>query len=126
MVNPRAYKLKLSKDLSRIHPIFHISALEKYEPPLPGQPNPKPLQIVAQEGEDIYEVDHIIEEKVEDEIRLYRVRWRGFEPDEDTWEPATNISRAAMQAYRKRVPNQANQGRGRPSKKRRASITRKA
>ncbi|KAM3909992.1 M-phase phosphoprotein 8 [Leptodactylus fuscus] len=45
-----------------------------------------------QEGEeDVYEVESILDSKIEGGEVLYRIRWKGYKPDEDTWEPEANL-----------------------------------
>lgn len=43
------------------------------------------------DGENVYEVDRLIDDKIIDKIRHYRVRWRGYGPGDDTWEKAENL-----------------------------------
>ncbi|XP_069495205.1 M-phase phosphoprotein 8 isoform X2 [Ambystoma mexicanum] len=56
------------------------------------------------EEEDVYEVEQIIDYKTEDGEVLYRVRWKGYTADEDTWEPASHLEdcREVLLAFRKK------------------------
>jgi hypothetical protein len=40
----------------------------------------------------VYDIDHIVERRLEEGAWLYRIRWKGYPPEEDTWEAAVNIS----------------------------------
>jgi hypothetical protein len=59
------------------------------------------MEIVSQEGPDVYDVDHIVERRMEEGVWLYRVRWKGYPPEEDTWEAAVDISRPVMNRFMK-------------------------
>jgi hypothetical protein len=39
----------------------------------------------------MYAVDRIVGQKMIEGCKRFRVRWEGFPPQEDTWEPAENI-----------------------------------
>lgn len=43
-------------------------------------------------GEDDYEVQLIVDEKTEKSQKLYLVRWKGWSPDNDTWEPESSLN----------------------------------
>ncbi|CAJ1079081.1 M-phase phosphoprotein 8 isoform X2 [Xyrichtys novacula] len=43
------------------------------------------------EGEDVYEVERIIDMRVEEGEVLYRVRWKNYCSDDDTWEPEAHL-----------------------------------
>ncbi|GAA6094652.1 M-phase phosphoprotein 8 isoform X5 [Tachysurus ichikawai] len=43
------------------------------------------------EEEDVYEVERIIDMRVEDGEILYRVRWKNYSSDDDTWEPKAHL-----------------------------------
>jgi hypothetical protein len=75
------YKLTLPERM-RIHPIFHISLLKKTENP------------VSAEGTDVvneYEVEEILAKRYRKGQTEYHVRWKGYEEDDDTWEPTANL-----------------------------------
>lgn len=38
-----------------------------------------------------YEVDRIVDDRVEDNEKQYLIRWKGFTAEDDTWEPVTNL-----------------------------------
>merc|ERR1712061_948903 len=38
-----------------------------------------------------YEVDRIVDDRVEENEKQYLIRWKGFSAEDDTWEPVTNL-----------------------------------
>jgi hypothetical protein len=84
-----SYTLDLPQGL-HIHPSFHISLLRLYKedpnylfkaPPLP--------EVI--EGQLEYEVDHIVDHRRMGDILEFLVRWKGYKPCDDTWEPESNF-----------------------------------
>ncbi|KAF8721484.1 hypothetical protein RHS02_08897, partial [Rhizoctonia solani] len=47
--------------------------------------------VITAEGEEEYEVDRFVDWAAEDRIWKYMVRWKGYAPHEDTWEPAKDL-----------------------------------
>ena len=49
------------------------------------------------EGEDVYEVEKVVGRKgnKSDRDGLFRIRWRGYQPEEDTWERASQLTGAS-------------------------------
>ncbi|XP_018410218.1 PREDICTED: M-phase phosphoprotein 8 [Nanorana parkeri] len=45
----------------------------------------------SEDEEDVFEVESIQDSKIEEGKVLYRVRWKGFEASEDTWEPEAHL-----------------------------------
>ena len=50
---------------------------------------------------DDFVVDKILDHKVEKGLHLWKVRWKGYGPDEDTWEPASSFLGNIQQDWRK-------------------------
>ena len=54
------------------------------------------------EQEERYEVGGLVDAGVDDEgHELYKVRWAGYGPADDTWEPAENLPRALIRDYKR-------------------------
>ena len=78
----------------RVHPVFHVSLLEPYrESILPGRVQEPPLPVEV-EGELEYEVEKILDSRIERRKLKYLVDWVGYGPEERTWEPAENVKNA--------------------------------
>ncbi|XP_061484591.1 M-phase phosphoprotein 8 isoform X2 [Rhineura floridana] len=55
--------------------------------------------------DDVYEVEKILDVKTEDGKILYKVRWKGYSPDDDTWEPEEHLEdcREVLLEFRKKI-----------------------
>uniref|UniRef100_A0A3Q2D7D4 M-phase phosphoprotein 8 n=1 Tax=Cyprinodon variegatus TaxID=28743 RepID=A0A3Q2D7D4_CYPVA len=51
----------------------------------------EPAESEQDEEEDVYEVERIIDMRVEEGEVLYRVRWKNYCSDDDTWEPEAHL-----------------------------------
>jgi hypothetical protein len=88
-VNPVAFELSLPKNM-RIHPVFHVSLLEpKTKDTVKAfvQPRPPPL-IVSEQVQ--YEVQEVLDSRLTGKSKApqYLLRWKGYSPADDSWEPA--------------------------------------
>jgi hypothetical protein len=112
-VSSHAFELELPKDMSLIHPVFHVSQLEPNHPnsiPNRTQDPPPPVEI---DGESEYEVSEIVDSRIDkrrrgDDQILYLVRWAGYEgtADELSWEPESMLDNAkeAIEDFHRRYP----------------------
>ncbi|XP_034430968.1 M-phase phosphoprotein 8 isoform X2 [Hippoglossus hippoglossus] len=63
----------------------------------------EPADSEQDEEEDVYEVERIIDMRLEEGEVLYRVRWKNYCSDDDTWEPEAHLEdcREVLLAYKK-------------------------
>ena len=91
LIGSYAYELALPYGAGKVNPVYHISFLEPYHRnQIPGSRSPTP-QPAVDLGDDIWEVEKVLATKVRRKKVQYLIRWKGFGPDEDTWEPWENI-----------------------------------
>ena len=89
-VGPRAFQLDLKEYKGRKYDVFPVGLLEPYrESSIPGRSDP-PVPPVGDE-EDEYELEDVLDSKVEGRVVKYLVRWKGYSPDDITWEPWKNM-----------------------------------
>jgi hypothetical protein len=99
IVNNVSYELDLPSTL-RVHPVFHASLLKPYqdgsvefpdrELQLPQRPPPD----ILPDGEEAWEVEIILDERMSRGVRQYYVKWLGFPSEENTWEPEDHLQNA--------------------------------
>ena len=107
VINSVAYRLGLPAALGKIHDVFHVSLLKRFLRDNGRQqrmPPPPPLMEDAEGA--VYEVERILDHR---EVRSgsrvkmeYKVRWRGYTEEHDTWEPEKNLVAGVeqmLQAY---------------------------
>ena len=77
----------------KIHPVVNVSHVKPWKQPMEGQnkPTPPPIEI---QGEEEYEVEEVLDSRRCRGIVEYRVRWKGYMAEHDTWEPALNLEHA--------------------------------
>ena len=114
-----AYRLELPPGMSRVHPVFHVSLLEKFHPPredLNFQPGPVELE----EDNEHFEVEAILAHKESTSGKLFLVKWLGWGNDSNTWEPEEHLDNCELllQEYWQYPDDQtmARARRGRPAK----------
>ena len=89
-INNVTFKLKLPDSL-KIHPVFHCSLLKPFvENTFPDrflQP-PPPVRV---HGEEEFVVEKILDSRIFRRKLQYLIRWKGYGPDEHSWEPKENV-----------------------------------
>jgi hypothetical protein len=92
-INPVAFKLELPANLARLHPVFHANLLKPYLASGTVQPPPEPILI--EDGDVLFLVDQLLDRrshmKGRKRVTEYLVKWKGYAPEHNTWEPASNI-----------------------------------
>ena len=78
-------RLNIPRHYSR-HPVFAPNMLKHYHT------NPEHQRNIPDDEEAaFYTIDQIIDHKQTKDGKKYLIRWKGYDQDEDTWEPADNI-----------------------------------
>jgi hypothetical protein len=77
-----SYKLALPDEM-KIHPVFHVELLRQYK----GPDFVPPPAYECDDGSLRWAVETILDERGQGSQRKLLVRWEGYGPDRDTWEP---------------------------------------
>ena len=95
-INPKVFRLRMS-DKYPGFPVFNIEHLKKYEESSPDKgertmmPESRRMRLESPE----YEVESIVGHRRSGRALQYLVRWVGYGPQYDTWEPAQGLRNAA-------------------------------
>ena len=96
-----SFTLRLPDAMRSVHPVFHVSMLEPHtDNTIPNRipPPPEPVEI---DGEVEYEIDRILDSKIDRRRRtcplLYKVLWTGYEgtDEESSWLTAAELEHAS-------------------------------
>ena len=85
MLGPVTYQLKLPETW-KIHNVFHAALLRQYretEVYIANYPRPPPELV---EGEEVYEVETILNHRKRGRDYQYYVKWRGYPISDASWE----------------------------------------
>ncbi|QRV79897.1 Retrotransposable element Tf2 protein [Ceratobasidium sp. AG-Ba] len=92
-ISSHAYRLELPKTM-RTHNVFHINLLTPFtEDKDFHRRQARPPPIMTEEGEEEYEVDHVVAWEQRKNGLYYQIRWKGYDPIEDTMERAEKIAK---------------------------------
>ena len=99
VVNTNAIRLALPPQMQALHPVFNISRLKPYvssSAAFASRPlrydRPPPEAEADTNGEALWQVDRVLACKKVGRGKRYLVAWRGYPPEENTWEPHASIS----------------------------------
>ncbi|QRW26817.1 Retrotransposable element Tf2 protein [Rhizoctonia solani] len=84
-ISSHAYRLELPETL-KIHDVFYVGLLSKSHES-PSQPFPERPPPETIEGEEEYEVEQIINSKRQRGKWFYLIKWKGYGPEDNSWEP---------------------------------------
>ncbi|GLB41115.1 putative retrotransposable element tf2 155 kda protein type 1-like [Lyophyllum shimeji] len=114
-VGPLAYKLRLPRSMSRLHPVFNAVKLRLAPPdPIPGRrarPPPPPTLI---DDEEWFDVEDILDSRFFRRKLQYKVKWKGYGSEDASWEPVENVAHARdlVREFHRRHPDAPKQVRG--------------
>jgi hypothetical protein len=90
-INPVAYEVELPPG-SLIHPVFHVNLIKKYIPGAEDRHRTVPPLIKAKDHEAGYEISAIKDVRKKGSGYQYLISWKGYGPEDDTWETRTTIA----------------------------------
>lgn len=104
-INPVAFKLQLPVHFL-IHPVFHVSLLEKYTPAHEPGRRMKVFPPDIIENTPEYEVEKILDAYYHNRKLYYVVSWKGGGPQDHSPEPVENLMNCqeAIEAYHRLYP----------------------
>lgn len=88
VISPVAVKLRLSGQMRRVHPVFHVSCIKPVirAPARPSVP-PPPID----EGASIYRVRRLLDVRPRGRGHQFLVDWEGYGPEERRWILAQDV-----------------------------------
>lgn len=101
------YKLQLPPDMMRIHPVFHVSLLQPWQPDRASQhpdTQTEPGPINGDEDPTQFLVDRLLDKRIRrlrggHTATQYLVRWQGYGPERDSWVHENIISKDLIAEY---------------------------
>jgi hypothetical protein len=108
IINSHSYQIELPFEHELLYNTFHTSLLRPAPTNgLPGQTNPPPPPISLDEnGEKLWAVEAILDSKRTKAGFQYLILWRGYDPDDQTWEPLSHVvnAKASILEFERRFP----------------------
>jgi Chromo (CHRromatin Organisation MOdifier) domain len=93
-IGKSAFKLDIPQSW-KYHPVFNKALLTRFIPAsFKGQDIPRSPPELDEEGIAIYEVELIVDKRKKGRGIQYLVKWKGYPHLENTWEPASSLTKA--------------------------------
>jgi len=92
IVSSNTVKLELPSTV-KIHLVVNVSRIRRYIGQVEGQKKEQPAPVII-EGEEEWEVEHILNKRKVRGKDKYLVRWKGFTAESDTWKGRENLKNA--------------------------------
>jgi hypothetical protein len=99
VINSNAFRLALPPQMEALHPVFNISRLKPYvanSADFATRPQrfdrPPPEAQTDSNGDALWQVDRVLACKKVGRGKRYLVAWKGYPPEENTWESHASIS----------------------------------
>ena len=106
LVGKAAVKLQLPTygNWDKVHDVFHMSLLRKYHARIDSDTTLCPPALTFEDGAAIWEVEAIMAHRMTKngkKVKEYLVRWVGWPPEHDQWEPVSDLKGAPdlVEAY---------------------------
>jgi transposase InsO family protein len=91
-VGLQAYRLRLPKSLSRLHPVFPVIKLTPApNDPIPGRQPVPPPPPVLREGEEHFEVERVLDSRMRANRLQFLIKWKGYGYEENSWENERDV-----------------------------------
>ena len=89
-IGNNAYRIRLPKNI-RAHSVINVEFLRKYKKPEGFGRTFQPPPLFNDKHGEFFEPEKIIKHKGSGKALRFLVRWKGWSPDKDTWEPPGNL-----------------------------------
>lgn len=90
-VGKQAYRLQLPPQW-RAHPTFHVSYLEPYHPRDEEPVIPKETPTLLEDPNPLWEIESILQKRVEKGRVYYQVKWKGWSDEHNQWVEAKDMN----------------------------------
>lgn len=99
-LSPVTFRVHMDEQYRAYHPVFHASKLVMYKDPVhQKKPEPQPEMV---DGEELWEVEKILDHRLRAGRVEYRIRWKGFGINDDSWVREADLDTAydILQEYK--------------------------